>query len=80
MGEPSPLYLQKLARALEIDPSDLYLEAGYTGVEQLPGLAPYLRAKYELPDEAVEQLAGYFDFVNAKYVKDLKIKTKEDKS
>ena len=78
MGEPSPLYLQKLALALELDPSDLYLEAGYTGVKQLPGLVPYLRAKYELPDEAVEQLSAYFDFINSKYDKDKNNNGEED--
>ena len=70
MNDPSPAYLHKLARALEVDPTDLYVMAGYTEAKQLPAFAPYLRAKYELPMEAVEQIQAFFDFVNAKYVND----------
>lgn len=62
-----PVYLGKLARALGVAPSELYLAAGFAGADQLPGFAPYLRAKYDLPEEAVEQLAAFFDFVNAKH-------------
>ena len=69
MNDLSPAYLHKLARALEVDPTDLYLMAGYTEAKRLPAFAPYLRAKYELPEEAVEQVQAFFDFVNAKYVK-----------
>lgn len=68
MGDPSLSYLHKLSRGLQVDPTDLYLIAGYTEGHELPGFAPYLRAKYELPPEAVEQLSAYFDFINAKYV------------
>ena len=68
-GDPGLAYLHKLSRGLEVDPTDLYVMAGYTEGDQLPGFAPYLRAKYELPPEAVDQLSAYFDFVNARYVK-----------
>src|SRR4051794_9607689 len=47
---PDPRSLSRLARALGIEVEDLYLEAGYTDAHHLPGLAPYLRAKYDLPD------------------------------
>ena len=42
---PDPAKLQKLARALEI--------------EGLPQLAPYLRAKYDLPEAAGEEVERY---------------------
>ena len=33
----------------------------------LPGFAPYLRAKYDLPDEAIAQLQAHFELINEKY-------------
>jgi transcriptional regulator with XRE-family HTH domain len=64
---PDPRNLRELARVLEVETSSLFLAAGYTSGEELPGFAPYLRAKYDLPTEAVEQLAGYFNFVQQRY-------------
>src|SRR4051794_3847056 len=62
---PDPRSLWRLARALDAEPADLYLTAGYG--DGLPGLAPYLRAKYQLPDEAVQQLEAHFDLINRRY-------------
>lgn len=64
---PDPRNLMKVARALEIDVEDLYAIAGLTSGTGLPGLAPYLRAKYDLPDDAVTQLEAHFELLNAKY-------------
>lgn len=47
--------------------ADLYSEAGFVDAHGLPGFAPYLRAKYHLPDEAIAQLQAHFVLVNEKY-------------
>src|SRR5579863_10222241 len=57
---PDPRRLYRLARVLGIETADLYLEAGYGDPSGLPGLVPYLRAKYDLPPEAIEQLRAHF--------------------
>lgn len=59
--------LQRLATALAIDISDLYALAGYTVPDRLPDFVPYLRAKFDLPDQALSQLEEYFDHLRAKY-------------
>lgn len=60
---PDPRTLYRLARALDVEVANLYEEAGY----DLPGFAPYLRAKYDLPDEAVAQLEAHFELINERY-------------
>jgi transcriptional regulator with XRE-family HTH domain len=65
---PDPRHLRALAQALGLDAAELFIAAGYQAGDELPAFAPYLRARYdELPAEAVEQLADYFDFVFSKY-------------
>jgi len=64
---PDPRSLSRLARALEIDAEDLYLDAGYSDGRGLPGFAPYLRAKFDLPPDAIEQLEAHFQLINDKY-------------
>src|SRR5712691_8194876 len=53
---PSPKLLQAVARVLVIPIEDLYALSGYSVSDRLPDFAPYLRAKFDLPDEAVERL------------------------
>lgn len=64
---PDPRRLARVAQALDVDPADFYLAAGYGDGSRLPGFAGYLRAKYALPDEAVNQLQAHFDLLNDKY-------------
>ncbi len=64
---PDAASLQKLARALDIDAEDFYALAGYLIPEGLPELAPYMRAKYDLPDEAAGELARYFARLKKRY-------------
>lgn len=66
-SSPDPRYLSRLARALDIDVEELYLDAGYSDGRGLPGFAPYLRAKYDLPADAIEQLEAHFQLINEKY-------------
>lgn len=56
---PKPKQLQQLARALNIDVEELYATAGYLAISELPGLRPYLRAKFGLSDQALGQVEGY---------------------
>ena len=62
----------KLADGLDIEVTDLYLAAGYQPGHGLPGLAPYLRAKYDLPPEAIRQLEDHFELINDRYVREQK--------
>jgi transcriptional regulator with XRE-family HTH domain len=66
-SSPDPRHLREVARALEVEAADLYALAGYKGGEGLPAFAPYLRAKYDLPPEAIEQLAAHFELISDKY-------------
>jgi transcriptional regulator with XRE-family HTH domain len=67
IASPDARLLWRVARALDIEVADLYLEAGFGDAHGLPGLGPYLRAKYHLPPEAVAQLEAHFDLINEKY-------------
>jgi transcriptional regulator with XRE-family HTH domain len=67
---PDPRHLLRLAKALEVEVEELYEDAGYTG--GLPAFSPYLRAKYDLPQEAIDQLEAHFELINEKYQQDKK--------
>jgi transcriptional regulator with XRE-family HTH domain len=69
-ASPGPRELWRLAQALDVEPADLYLEAGYGDAHGLPGFTPYLRSKYDLPDEALAQLQAHFDLINERYGRD----------
>lgn len=58
VGAPDPDKLERLAKALEIDPEDLF--SLYPDPKQLPEFAPYLRAKYGMSAEAVEEAEKFF--------------------
>ncbi len=62
--QPSQAVLRRLAGALGVQPDDLFTLAGYQLPEELPTLAPYLRAKYDLSDDAVAELERLFDEVS----------------
>jgi transcriptional regulator with XRE-family HTH domain len=67
IASPHARLLWRVARALDVEPADLYLEAGFGDAHGLPGFGPYLRAKYNLPPEAVAQLEAHFGLINDKY-------------
>lgn len=67
IGSPDPRVLVGLARALELDVADLYLEAGYASGRGLPRMEPYLRATLGLPDDAIQQIEEYVEFMNQRY-------------
>jgi transcriptional regulator with XRE-family HTH domain len=64
---PSPRHLQTIAATLELPIEDLYGLAGYAVSDKLPSFKPYLRAKYDLPPEAVSDLERYFDLLRNYY-------------
>jgi len=67
IGSPDARSVWRVARALEVEVADMYLEAGFGDAHGLPGFGPYLRAKYHLPQEAVDQLEAHFALINDKY-------------
>lgn len=69
-ASPAPKQLKAIARVLGAPIEDLYALAGYQVPERLPALAPYLRVKYDLPEQAVGQLQDYFELLSAKYGSD----------
>ena len=64
---PSPKALDLVAAVIDCKPADLYVLAGYKIGGELPGFGPYLRTKYHLPGEAIEQLESYFSFLRSQY-------------
>jgi transcriptional regulator with XRE-family HTH domain len=66
-ASPSPKHLKVIARTLEVAFEDLYGLAGYDVPERLPTFKPYLRAKYELPPQAVAELERYFELLRSHY-------------
>jgi transcriptional regulator with XRE-family HTH domain len=64
---PSPKALDLVANAIGAKPADLYALAGYKIGGDLPGFGPYLRSKYYLPPEAIDQLEGYFKLLRNYY-------------
>jgi transcriptional regulator with XRE-family HTH domain len=64
---PSPKHLQTIARVIDVRYEDLYGLAGYDTPERLPTFAPYLRAKYDLPAQAIGELERYFAMLRSYY-------------
>jgi transcriptional regulator with XRE-family HTH domain len=64
---PSPKHLQTIARVIDVRYEDLYGLAGYDTPERLPTFAPYLRAKYDLPAQAIGELERYFAMLRSFY-------------
>jgi transcriptional regulator with XRE-family HTH domain len=64
---PSPKTLQAIADTLKVPLDELYLLAGYKLSGKLPSFTPYLRARYHLPHQAVQELERYFDMLRSFY-------------
>jgi len=65
--QPAPTHLKAVARVIKVPFEDLYGLAGYDSPRRLPSFRPYLRAKYDLPPEAVADLERYFDLLRNYY-------------
>ncbi|MBV9857243.1 MAG: helix-turn-helix domain-containing protein [Streptosporangiaceae bacterium] len=55
IDKPDARMLGTLANALELKVADLLAFIGMTPSQELPSLAPYLRAKYKLPPDAAAE-------------------------
>lgn len=67
IDQPNPRLLHQLAETLELNGDDLFTLAGYRPSTQLPTLAPYLRAKYQLPPAAVAEAQVALEGILARY-------------
>lgn len=67
IAQPRPDKLTRLARALEVEPSDFLTLAGYKPTEELPGFSVYLRSTTDLPDKAIDELRGHFDYLATRH-------------
>lgn len=57
---PQPSTLKAVAEVLQIDLGQLYTELNWLPAQPLPGLVPYMRAKYhDLPESAIAELEAY---------------------
>ena len=59
--QPATDSLRRIAAALELPEMDLYGLLDRRVRDQLPALQPYLRAKYDLPDAAIADIAAYLN-------------------
>ncbi len=70
-GETVPRYavdrLARIADELGLDSYNLYEMAGYPMSSNLPDLPAYLKAKYKLPEGAVDDMAEYLKILEAEY-------------
>jgi transcriptional regulator with XRE-family HTH domain len=64
---PDPRYLDRIAAVLGLETADLFMAADYA---ELPGFAPYLRSKYDLPPDAIDQLQAHFELLADRYIKE----------
>ena len=64
---PSPQKLQRLAAALGTDVEDYFALAGYFTPHGLPGLGPYLRAKYDVTGDVAREIEEYFAWIQARH-------------
>jgi transcriptional regulator with XRE-family HTH domain len=67
IASPKAGSLQAIGEVLGIPASDLFAIAGWVPPKELPTIRPYLRTKYELPAEAVEELEYHFAAVARKH-------------
>jgi len=64
---PSPQNLQRLASALGTEVEDYFALAGYFTPHGLPGLRPYLRAKYDLTDTMASEVEDYVSWLQSRH-------------
>ncbi len=57
--QPSTDSLQRIAAALELPDTAVFGLLDDRARDQLPPLQPYLRAKYDLPDAVIAEIAAY---------------------
>jgi transcriptional regulator with XRE-family HTH domain len=65
--QPVPLYLVRLAAALEVRASDLFLMAGMPLPEELPSVEALLRTEYDLPESVIREAKAQIDAIVGRY-------------
>jgi transcriptional regulator with XRE-family HTH domain len=64
---PTPEHLQSIAKALKLDESEVFGLIGVTPPQGLPGVAPYLRAKFKLKGDALSEATREIQKIIDKY-------------
>lgn len=65
--KPNPEHLTRLADALELNASDLFMVAGLPIPQGMPSIEALLRAEYSLPEEAVAEAKRNIQAIVEKY-------------
>lgn len=65
--KPNPEHLTRLADALELNASDLFMVAGLPIPQGMPSIDALLRTEYDLPDEAVAEAKRNIQAIVEKY-------------
>lgn len=71
IAQPRADKLTRLARALELEPADFLTLAGYKPTEELPTFGVYLRSTTQLPDHAIDELRGHYEYLASRYEVDV---------
>jgi transcriptional regulator with XRE-family HTH domain len=67
-SHPRADVLGRIATALKIPVADVLALAGYPTTKDLPGLRPYMRAKYrDLPPDAVDEVERFIEGLTKKH-------------
>lgn len=68
VASPKADLLDRIATEINVPVSDLMTLAGYPVARGLPGLRPYMRAKYkDLPPDAVDEVESFIARLQAKH-------------
>jgi transcriptional regulator with XRE-family HTH domain len=67
VDKPNPEHLTRLADALELNASDLFMVAGLPIPRELPSIDALLRTEYDLPEEAVAEAKRNIAAIVEKY-------------
>ncbi len=67
VASPKAEVLARIATTLDLPVADVLTMAGYPTTTELPSFTPYLRARYDLPDTAVDELETFFARLAAKH-------------
>ena len=57
---PTAKTLLALGKVLDIPASDLFTVAPWATPQELPTIRPYLRTKYHMPDDAMQEIERHF--------------------
>lgn len=63
---PSPQKLQRIAQVLGVEVEDYFALAGYFTSTGLPTLRPYLRAKYDVPEDVAKEVEDYLTYMQSR--------------